>query len=95
MTHIIQYEIKKLIINMKKDKNCIYIINSDIDNINDFNIDIKGPKNTPYQGGIFTLNFKINNYPTEMPIVKFTTKILHPNINYHHGTICLDILKNQ
>jgi ubiquitin-protein ligase len=80
MANILQHEIKKLIINMKKDKNCNYIIDNDIVNLIDFNIKIKGPKNTPYQGGIFTLNFKMNNFPTEIPIIKFINKIKHPNI---------------
>jgi|APCry1669192647_1035423.scaffolds.fasta_scaffold00386_12 ubiquitin-protein ligase len=95
MSTLIQHEIKKLYLGMKKEKNCNYIISNDIENLCDFNIKLKGPKNTPYQGGIFTLNFSVKNFPTEMPSVKFITKIMHPNVNYNSGTICLDILKNQ
>ena len=56
---------------------------------------ILGPVDTPYEGGIFKLSISIpTNYPFKPPIVLFTTRIYHPNIN-SSGSICLDILKNQ
>jgi ubiquitin-conjugating enzyme E2 D/E len=56
---------------------------------------IKGPEDTPYASGEFKLDIKIpNNYPFKPPVVKFITKIYHPNIN-KDGIICLDILKSQ
>ncbi|KAG7507300.1 ubiquitin-conjugating enzyme E2 D4-like [Solea senegalensis] len=56
---------------------------------------IMGPTDSPYQGGVFflTINFP-TDYPFKPPMVSFTTKIYHPNIN-SNGSICLDILRSQ
>ncbi|XP_072051338.1 ubiquitin-conjugating enzyme E2 2-like [Amphiura filiformis] len=56
---------------------------------------IMGPKDSPYQGGVFFLNIQFpTDYPFKPPKVSFTTKIYHPNIN-SNGSICLDILRSQ
>ena len=56
---------------------------------------IMGPVDTPYQGGAFKLDITFSkNYPIEPPIVRFKTKIFHPNID-STGGICIDILKDQ
>ena len=40
-----------------------------------------GPKNTPYEGGIFTVKVDIpKNYPNERPKFFFKTRIFHLNI---------------
>ena len=53
-------------------------------------------KDTPYEGGIFYVDIKIpDEYPFKPPIMKFETKIWHPNISSVTGAICLDILKNE
>lgn len=57
---------------------------------------IKGPIQTPYEGGHFILNISIpEDYPYNPPMIKFETKIWHPNISSETGAICLDILKNE
>ncbi|KAI6649693.1 hypothetical protein LOD99_6483 [Oopsacas minuta] len=53
---------------------------------------IKGPKDTPYEGGVFYLDMKFcNSYPFRPPKVQFITRIYHPNIT-SLGQMSLDIL---
>ena len=56
---------------------------------------IMGPKDSPYENGIFFLNINFpTDYPFKPPKVQFTTKIYHCNVN-SNGSICLDILQSQ
>ncbi|KAF9871736.1 ubiquitin-conjugating enzyme [Colletotrichum karsti] len=51
------------------------------------------PPDTPYAGGQYEVDIKIpDNYPFKSPIIKFDTKIWHPNISSQTGAICLDTL---
>ncbi len=64
-------------------------------NYRHFHGTIEGPPDTPYEGGVFELEFFYpDNYPTEPPKFRFLTKIYHPNID-KLGRICLDILKGE
>ncbi|GMM30420.1 E2 ubiquitin-conjugating protein [Martiniozyma asiatica (nom. inval.)] len=54
-----------------------------------------GPPGTPYEGGLFEVDIKIpDEYPFKPPIMKFDTRVYHPNISSQTGAICLDILKD-
>ncbi|KAG6336257.1 hypothetical protein ID866_2834 [Astraeus odoratus] len=54
-----------------------------------------GPKDTPYEGGLFEIDIVIpESYPFQPVKMKFITKVYHPNISSASGAICLDILKN-
>lgn len=41
-----------------------------------------GPPDTPYSGGIFQVDIVIPDmYPFKSPVIKFDTKIWHPNVS--------------
>lgn len=65
------------------------------DNIFSWSATLIGPKDSPYEGGIFLLDIRFpDDYPFKPPKINFQTKIFHPNIN-SGGSICLDILNSQ
>lgn len=42
----------------------------------------KGPPGTPYEGGTFQIDVRLaSDYPFKPPIMKFDTKIWHPNVS--------------
>ncbi|KAM0327564.1 hypothetical protein ACHAQA_005855 [Verticillium albo-atrum] len=54
---------------------------------------LPGPPDSPYAGGSYIVNIEIPDmYPFKSPIMKFDTKIWHPNISSQTGAICLDTL---
>ena len=57
---------------------------------------IKGPTDTPFQGGIFEVAIVVpSEYPFRPPSCKFATRLWHPNVSSQTGAICLDILKDN
>ena len=63
-----------------------------LNNIMSWDAVIFGPDDTPWEGATFRLTLEFSeDYPNKAPIVKFRTKIFHPNV-YNDGSICLDIL---
>lgn len=52
-----------------------------------------GPPDTPYEGGVYVVDITIpHEYPFRPPVMKFTTKLWHPNVSSQTGAICLDTL---
>jgi ubiquitin-conjugating enzyme E2 N len=65
------------------------------DNPRYFDVKISGPIDSPYEGGLFTLQLYLpEEYPMVPPKILFLTKIYHPNIDFL-GRICLDVLKTS
>ena len=57
---------------------------------------IKGPIDTPYEGGVFKLSIRCGtDYPLAPPTIVFETKVFHPNVHFGKGDVCLDILKKE
>jgi ubiquitin-conjugating enzyme (huntingtin interacting protein 2) len=53
-----------------------------LDDLTHFKGVFRGPPDTPYHGATYNVDIKIpNDYPFQPPVMKFTTKIWHPNIS--------------
>ena len=70
------------------------------DDIFNWRINVLGPRNTPYEIGIFNILIHFpDNYPNAPPEICFKTPIYHLNLNpksmqniIHLGNICINIL---
>ncbi|KAI8063628.1 ubiquitin-conjugating enzyme/RWD-like protein [Gongronella butleri] len=57
---------------------------------------IKGPIDSPYEGGSFLVDIRLESeFPFKPPTMRFLTKVYHPNVSSQTGAICLDILKDN
>jgi ubiquitin-conjugating enzyme E2 N len=82
---------KKQDLTYEEDPNCLL---ANLNDMTNFTILLKGPENTPYEGGKYRLQIKLlQDYPHDPPEIKMITKIYHPNIK--EKDICLDILNNN
>lgn len=56
---------------------------------------IEGPPQSPYQGGFFHVLILVpDSYPIRPPVIRFLTRILHPNISFH-GDVGMDCIRHN
>ncbi|KUI57312.1 Ubiquitin-conjugating enzyme E2 1 [Cytospora mali] len=80
-------------IQQDKDNSGVLATPVDPSNLTHLKGTFPGPPDTPYAGGTYTVDIQIPDmYPFKSPIMKFDTKMWHPNISSQTGAICLDVL---
>ena len=90
-----QDRIRKELADIGKDATSGVTAAPEADSIRNLIGSIKGPVDSPYEGGIFFVEIRLpDDYPFAPPKMKFRTKVWHPNISSQTGAICLDILKD-
>ena len=56
---------------------------------------ITGPVGSPYEGGLFYLYVQVPySYPMCPPVVRFLTRIFHPNVS-RHGDVGIDSIQHN
>ena len=79
---------------LEKDKpefcRSIELVNEDIFK---WEVEIVGPDESPYAGGIFPLTIDFpTQYPFKAPKLKFNIQVYHPSIQLKSGDVCQDVL---
>lgn len=58
------------------------------DNMYRWRLALEGPKQSPYVNGVFLLDIEFSqDFPIAEPVLKFLTKIYHPNVS-NKGGVC-------
>lgn len=63
------------------------------DDIFKWDVNIRGPSDTPYAGGTFRLRLEFpTQYPFKAPKLLFMTKVYHPSVMLETGEVCQAVL---
>ncbi|CAM9868633.1 unnamed protein product [Chrysoparadoxa australica] len=88
--------LRKEVQNISKNNDSSIKLTPNDDDIRRWKAELTGPPGTPYEGGVYELVVEVGpQYPMSPPIMKFVTKVFHPNVHFETGEICLDILKKE
>lgn len=69
-------------INNDKNQSGVFAQPVDPSNLSHLKGSFPGPPDTPYAGGTYHLDIQIpDNYPFKSPVMRFDTKIWHPNVS--------------
>ena len=86
--------VRRLEKELKELKQEDFIKNVEVHTTTHWSVYMYGPRDTPYESGIFHLDVQFtSDHPFTAPVVSYATPIYHPNIN-KHGEICIDVLKS-
>eukprot|EP01080_Neovahlkampfia_damariscottae_P002298 gene2298-2471_t len=86
------YPIKFFIYNNVFKKDVIESTGSNESDVFTWDVYLEGPSETPYENGIFKLQFKFPaDYPYSPPTLSFISNFWHPNV-YEDGKVCISIL---
>ena len=68
----------------------------DMNKLDEWVVTIPGPVGSLYEGGKFKVKISFPpDYPNTVPKCQFETKVLHPNITFEKGLICVRFLKQN
>jgi len=66
------------------------------DCLNEFYVEFKGPRDSPYNGRVWKIHVEIPDaYPYKSPSIGFLNRIYHPNVDEMSGSVCLDVLNQS
>ncbi|KAL7160032.1 hypothetical protein ABFS83_01G067700 [Erythranthe nasuta] len=61
-----------------------------------FVVKLHGPKDSPYEGGVWRVRVSLpDEYPTKPPSITFASRIYHTNIHEASGLICLNVISED
>ena len=62
------------------------------DNLLHWKLRVQGPRDTPYEAGVFVLDMAFPSLPVHPPKCHWDTKLFHPNVDFTTGEICCSML---